>query len=367
MEEKEDTIELEFKKELDKLDKKEDTVELGFKKELEELDKKKEKKKKKFPIWIIIVLAILILLVGGYFGYSKVTKTNYLKDLYKKIVNKEEKPNPTPTPEPDNDEKNVACENDLMERLSYLVDSTNKSQVDMNLLKYIVYVPQNSYLNNNKITISDIDDKEIIKNSMYATIVFSCEKFSNLIFEENSELDEQRIYVLKETILDYINKGYNKQTDQFLNKLPNELSADSGGEVYYAIDENNSNRYEFFTYANYIPSEAIDSNIRKVYKTEVTDKNMYIYMETYNLVYGDGYNYLYDRFDMKNAKIIAVECWYGKCDNEEYTGEDIDSNITPVGTLDINKYPEAVYKYKHTFNKRDDGTYYWYSTELIKE
>ena len=103
-----------------------------------------------------------------------------------------------------------------------------------------------------------------------------------------------------------------------------------------------------------------------IVKAEKDDEHMYVYEKYAHIVEvtedKDGETYLlgydiYDSSDKTNKIAERIDF-----ENDNINEEDEDEEIK-----DIEKFSgKNLVMYKHTFNKAEDGSYYWYSTNQVK-
>lgn len=285
--------------------------------------------KKKGNTWLIVLLFIIILGLVGYIVYDKVLNT--------------------PQEEVEIVEDKVKKE-----------DITN-SDVAKNLHQTLITKNHNSGVYySTKITPDKTDDERFIGFALADYINENNITLNNNIGGAPSEATNT--YISKEDLNNFINKKYNN-TLKYDLPLYDEQNPDNS-KVYYLFD--------YYTFESYDGKWAITFNgedktsiYSKMTKAEQEGDYIYIYdnaafCKTNDMFYHCG---AYIDKSIQEELLTCSKCTGAECKNdsscptgENYTSEDV-ANVL------LEKTPEKLLKYKHTF-KKQDGNYYWVSSEV---
>ena len=297
-----------------------------------------EEKNNKGLIWLIVILSILVLGLIGFILYDK----SHVKS---------------------SNENNIITTTDNVE-----TTTSNKKISKEEVEKYLSYVPfeynsqvmyctwKNDEECNNeikyfdayseeKVSIKDINDELLLRMAIYKTKdVSSTESFeSNFSIcgeEETCILDE---YYKGEAVRNKVYEMYNKNVDL------KEFSV-GGGYAYY------KNGYYAIGHGagNYPPTK-----LNKIINYEISNKDLVI-VEQAIFIYDMASKT--DEIDITKAtnydnEDILKTFFYNLC-AENNNCDSISKKYAEDNLNNSNKF-------KHTFKLNTNGTYYWYSTELV--
>lgn len=298
-----------------------------------------EKKKSKGLIWLIIILIVLVLGLIGFILYDK----TFVKDI----------------------NKNNSTTTDNVETTTSIKKLSNEE-----IEKYLSYVPfeydsqviyctwkndedcsnENKYFDaysKGKVSIKDINDELLLRMAIYKTkdvsLTDSFESdFSICGQGETCELDE---YYKGESVKEKIYEMYNKNVDL------KEFSV-GGGYAYY------KNGYYAIGYGagNYPPTK-----LNKIINYEISNNDLVIVEQAI---------FIYDMTSKTDGIDITKATNYDEEDILKTFSYDSCAENNTCDTIS-QKYAKDNLnnsnKFKHTFKLNTNGTYYWYSTELIND
>lgn len=276
---------------------------------------KNEEKNKKGKKWINVVIIVFVLLfgfVGGIFYTLFAVLDQYQSnDYFRELLSKD-------FYVIDEEETFYDVDDDIKKIYQYIPDLNSN------------YVRLNAY-QNKKITLSDLD------NSYLLAYAVSNLELSNM---DKKPFDDMELgsdwYIYDATLLQ------NKVQEMYGKNLTNESYIIEFGEKCEYVNNNyqcglGGSSSEFMSSIRYITNVYADS------------ENLYIEDKYMVEIIKDDVDALYE--DSTKTKLIVT------------LDED---SLENFGTIS-QKYDSKMKKYKHTFKKNENGSYYWYSTEPIEE
>ena len=305
-----------------------------------------EKKNNKKIIWLLVFLIILVVGFTGYMVYEKIFSENKRKTNYEN-VNKS-----TTTTSPKKDQTSQSFTEEEIEKYLSYVPFENDSKVmscawnqETDCDSTINYLDAYS---KDKVTINDIADELLLRMAIFKTKdVSSTDSFASNFdicgIDTTCELDG---YYKGEEVKNKITEMYNKSVEL------KDFSV-GGGVAYY------KKGYLVTGYGagNYPPSK-----INKVISYEIQDNDLIILEQAI---------FIYET-TVKTADIEITK-------TTNYKNEDILKSynyVTCSTTNSCNTISEIAEQYakdnlnnsnkfKHTFKVNSNGTYYWYSSEIV--
>lgn len=308
------------------------------------MEDNKEPIKIKLSTAILILVLVLMLIFGiGILVYNK-TKTDNTN-----ITNQNEANQISQNETNENVEnRNTETENNKeTKKISY---DTNDNQIEM-IYDYIPRIDINKIETNayqkSAIKLKDLDEKYILK---VAFEKIGVENIEEEAIENQADSFSFNASVLQNKIKEMFGKNANVKNQSF--------DIGYGGQPYC---EYKDGKY-YYSYAGGSPE--FIQNISKIVEAYKEGDNIYI-VDKYALLTSEDEGHNYKLYADSNLNNIIEEF------NEtidQTTGEGIneltlDKDIDQVTDYIINNYETKMKKYKHTFKKNEDGTYYWYSTE----
>ena len=288
-----------------------------------------ETQKKKGNTWLIVLLFLIILGLIGYIAYDKVLTAS--QNETKRSGNVVEKKDIT------TQTKATTLHNTLI---------TGEHYYDNTGLYY-----------KEKITPNKGDDERFIRFALASYFNEKGINFPNKVCGEPS--DETGVFVTKDEFNNYVNQKYNttikydlpvKNDSYYLNSFNYFMSHESKWAIYC-----NGTEY--------------DQVYSEMTKAEQEGDYIYIYdtatfCGTNDLFYRC-YPYINDHVNNteENPLITCSKCTDSNCINDEACPTGDNYNLEDVANILLEKNPEKLLKYKHTF-KKQDGNYYWVSSEV---
>ena len=277
-----------------------------------------ENKNYKGLVWLVIILIILVVALMGFIVY---------REFYS-----EDKPSV--------DNTNTTAKVEEQKKLT-----------EEEIKKYLSYVPfshlhDDAYIGE-KISISNIDKAAIlftIYNSGNLDVILSFEDEDNSFRGTYDEKCVGEFCVKEKEFNDLLKKMYNITISDFKQKYLKEENANVYEEYLY-----NKNGY-YYEIGGYGATK------------EKSDKNVVLYEIINNeLVIKEQIGFISGEFE----------------DATVWNGNDLVKTFEDDSCVENNKCREQAQEYvknninsfntyKHTFKQHDDGTYYWYSTEVVK-
>ena len=316
--------------------------------------KKEEKEPIKVRLSTVILCFIIFILViamaGMYFYYNKQDDSNKIETKVEETIN-------------NNIEKKETIANNINENTVITNNTSKTEELDINselVKKLYNYVPllgndspkfANAY-QDNKITIDNMDEKYMIAYAFEKLELSGTDKlpYEN---EDGTKLDPSTgWYCFYPTLL------RNKEKEMYGKDIADQSVVYGNGTTYLTY---NNGKYFYSSGGNGGNEWHMGiKNIEKSYK-----QSDLLYIEDKYLTLEEKYD---ENNNMTNYKLYtSANCskLVEIVDNtiakkiEKLMGEEIATEI-------INNYNAKMKKYKHTFKKNSDGSYYWYSTEPIK-
>lgn len=286
-----------------------------------------ETQKKKGNTWLIVLLFLIILGLIGYIAYDKVivTQQNEKKPSGNVIEKKDITTQPIAT----------TLHNTLI---------TGEHYYDNTGLYY-----------KEKITPDKSDDERFIRFAL--TSYFNDKGISlpkDICGAPNSATS---ISVTKDEFNSYVNQKYNTSVKY---DLPEANSVNQHYLNSFSYFVNHSDKWEISC-----NGDSYTRVYSKMTKAEQEDDYIYIYdnaafCTTNDMFYRCG---AYIGETIENELMVCSKCTGTECENDEVCPTGQDYSLDDVANALLDKAPERLLTYKHTF-KKQGGNYYWVSSEV---
>ena len=294
-----------------------------------------EKKNNKGLIWLIVILIILVLGLVGYIVYDKVLKDD------KTISNNDETITTISTTiNKINEEKNNVENYDVNKDIDPLSKELLSKLTTSDNIFGLFY---------NKISIEDTNNINFIKFNIRQYILDNKIDYKKHINECGTVIEKNNAYVISKNIINkYIQEKYDT-----INKYDFNLGQEIhfGESTYFLTSDDND--YMIGCKAQSGSDGKIFSKFDKI---ETKDEKVYLYTNTIGCNMWNG---------IYCTKTVDTNTTEDKIfDSKDVFDDNNINNFDAASYYIFNNLLDKTNKYKHTFIKSDDGTYYWYSTEL---
>ena len=298
-----------------------------------------------------LILAIAALIGMGYYIYTIQTKSNdditnlkaQVSDLQKQNENYKE------IIDDANSVKSVSVLDDVVQRVYNYVLKTEDTRGD--------YAWQNaeraSFYRDTKVKVDDLNNIEklvVLRSNAKETKVYSNE-IKNSIFEKIGINEEYRIRYYDT----YEFSGISDVAKRVFNKSLDELKLSASRGCSWDLVPYEDSLYEL-NFEGGGMGQVVDS-YAKIQKAEKEGDKLYIY---------DKYMYI----DFVNAMVPLddgmVQIYTSSNESEEIDKVEYGSYSSFDKEGLFNKNIEKLKTYKHTFEKNENGSYYWVSTEPVE-